>query len=187
VSEERIVSQEAGFIAAVRACANEHHVPEAALNRWLALGEADAMAILTIARELRLRTGQLLSALEMLIEIGVREGQGAARVLARNELRNAAMRGGSRPQRASAFIEKLREFRYPRLAQTRAKLEAAVAAMRLPQGLTVVLPKDLGSDELTIRMTARSASEFQKLLEALSARKEELKALIEVLGGSYEV
>ena len=174
-------------MAAVRAWAIEHHVPEVAVDRWLELGEAGAMALLAAARDLRLRTGQLLSALEMLMEIGVREGEGAAHILAREELRDAATRGGSRPQRARAFIDKLREFRYPRLAQTRTKLEAAVSAMRLPQGLAVVLPKDLSSDELTIRMTVRTTAEFEKLLEALRAREEELKALVEAIGGSYEL
>ena len=181
------MSEDTGYRATVRAWAMEHHVPEAAVGRWLELGEADALAILAVARELRLRTGQLLSALEMLAEIGVREGQGAAGILARRELLAIIGGGGSRPERASVFIDKLRELRYPRLARTRAKLEAAVAAMRLPHGLTVVLPKDLGSDELMIRMTMRRAAELEKLLAALAERREEIQALIEALGGSHEI
>ena len=137
------MSEDTGYGAAVRAWAIEHHVPETLTSRWLELGEADALAILMVAQELRLRTGQLLSALEMLAEIGVREGQGAASILAQRELCAVIAGGGSRPERGSAFIDKLRELRYPRLGQTRAKLEAAVAAMRLPHGLALVLPKDL--------------------------------------------
>jgi hypothetical protein len=181
------VTQEIGYKAEVRAWALEHHVPLAGVERWLELSETDALAILAVAQDLRLRTGQLLSALEMLAEIGVREGEGAARLLARDELRAAIRGGGSRPERASAFIEKLRELRYPRLARTRAKLEAAVTAMRLPRGLTVVLPKDLSSDELMIRVTARSAVELETLIAALGMHKEEIKAVIEALGGSDEI
>ncbi|HEV3112164.1 MAG TPA: hypothetical protein VGY99_16885 [Candidatus Binataceae bacterium] len=181
------MSEDTGYRAAVRAWAMEHHVPEAAVGRWLALGEDDALAILAVAHELRLRTGQLLSALEMLAEIGVREGEGAAAVLARRELHAVIGRGGSRPERASAFIDKLRELRYPRLARTRAKLEAAVAAMRLPHGVALLLPKDLSSDELRIRVTVRSAAELEKLLAALAECREEIKALIEGLGGSDEI
>ena len=180
------MSEDTGYGATVRAWAIEHHVPESLTSPWLELGEADALAILTVAQELRLRTGQLLSALEMLAEIGVREGEGAARILARRELRAVIEGGGSRPERASAFIDKLRELRYPRLGQTRARLEAAVAAMRLPHRLTLVLPKDLSSDELMIRMTVRSAAELEKLTAALAERREEIKALIEALGGLDE-
>ncbi|HKD66796.1 MAG TPA: hypothetical protein VKB84_08155 [Candidatus Binataceae bacterium] len=178
------MSEETGYRAHVRAWAVEHHLPEAALNRWIDLGKSDALAILSVAMDLRLRTGQLLTAFEMLAEIGVREGEGAASILARRELRAVTTGSGSRPERARALLDKLRELRYPRLARLRAELEAAVAAMRLPHGLTVVLPKDLGSDEVMIRMTAHSAAELEKLIEALARHKERIKALIETLGGS---
>ncbi len=181
------MSEETAYKDAVQEWAAAHHVPQAAVDRWLDLGEADALAILAVARDLRPRTGQLLSALEMLAEIGVRDGEGAASILSRAELRPIIRGGGSRPERASALIDKLRELRYPRLARTRAKMEAAVAAMRLPQGLAAVLPKDLSSDELIIRLTVRTAAELDKLLAALAERKVEIKALIEALGGSDEV
>ncbi len=156
-------------------------------ERWVALGETDAMAILAAARELRLRTGQLVSALEILADISVREGIGAATILERSELRTALAGRGSRPERASAFIDKLRELRYPRLARMRSRLEAAVAAMRLPRGLAIVLPKDLSSDEVMIRLTVRTAVEMDSLLAALHGRKEEFNALFEALGGSGEI
>jgi len=181
------VSEETAYRDAIRKWAAAHHVPQNALDRWLDWSETDALALLAVARDLRLRTGQVLSALEMLAEIGVREGQGAASILAHAELRPIIRGGGSRPERARALIDKLRELRYPRLSRTRTKMEAAVAAMSLPPGLTVALPKDLSSDELMIRLTVRSAGELDRLLAALAARKEKIKALIEVLGGSDEV
>lgn len=172
---------------AVQAWAAEHHVPDAALERWLTLGEAGAMALLSVVRELRLRTGQFVNALEMVADIGVRDGQDAAAILARGELRTVMKGGGSRPERASAFIEKLRQMRYPRLARTRARLEAAIAAMRLPRGLNLVLPKDLSSDEVMIRLTVRTSAELETLLEALNGRRKELRKLLEALGGSDEI
>lgn len=168
----------------VRQWAVEHHLPQAAVERWLRFEEADARALLEVARELHLRTGQLLSVLEILEEVGVREQAAAASVLGREDLRRIIRGGGSRPERASALLDKLREIRYPRLSRARAKLEEAVAAMRLPRGLTVVLPRDLGSDELMVRLTARSAGEFEKLLQALADRREQIKSIIETLGGS---
>ena len=181
------MNEDTGYRAAISAWAAEHHIPQAAAERWTALGETDALAILTAARELHLRTGQLLSALEMLADIGVREGIGAAAILARPELRAALAGRGSRPERARAFIDKLRELRYPRLSQTRSRLEAAVAAMRLPRGLAIVLPKDLSSDEVMIRLTVRNPAELDNLLAALHGRKEELNALFAALGGSDEI
>lgn len=176
-----------GYRDKVCAWAVEHHIPHAAAQRWIAMGETDALAILAAARELHLRTGQLLSALEMIADIGVREGAGAAAILARPELRTTLAGRGSRPERASAFIDKLRELRYPRLARTRAKLEALVAAMRLPQGFAVVLPKDLSSDEVMIRLTVRTPAELEKLTAALNERRDELNALLQALGGSDEI
>ena len=181
------VNEDPGYRAAIGAWAAEHHIPQAATERWAAMDETDALAILAAARELRLHTGQLLSALEMLADIGVRERIGAAAILARPELRAPLAGRGSRPERASALIEKLRELPYPRLSQTRARLEAAVGAMRLPRGLAVVLPKDLSSDEVMIRLTVRTPAELDNLLAALHKRKEELSALFEVLGGSDEI
>jgi hypothetical protein len=174
-------------IETVRAWAVQHHLPQAAVERWLQMGESDALAMLAVAQELRLRTGQLLNALDLLEEIGVREGAGAAALLARDDLRRIIRGGGSRPQRASSLIEKLREIRYPRLSRARARLEGAVAAMRLPRGLAVVLPRDLGSDELMLRLTARSAGEFETLLQVLLEKREQIKSLIENLGGSDEL
>jgi hypothetical protein len=181
------VNDESSYIEAVKAWAAEHHLPPAAVDRWLVLGHTDALAVLAVAQELRLRTGQLLNVLELLDEIGVREGERAASILVRDELRRTIRGAGSRPQRASAFIDKLREIRYPQLSHTRGELEGAVAAMRLPRGLTVVLPRDLSSDELMVRLTARTASEFQKLLRALINNQERIEALIEKLGGSDEI
>ncbi len=181
------MSEAQGYKAAVRAWAAAHHVPQPAIDRWIAMDQTDAMAILSAAQDLRLRTGQLLAALEMLTEIAVREGQGPARILAREELRPLLRGAASRPQRASALLEKLRALRYPRLAQSRAQLEAAAAALRLPAAIAVVLPRDLSSDELTIRLTVRSAAELDRTLAALAQRREQLKAMIGMLGGADEI
>src|SRR5579885_3661925 len=68
------MSAQALDIETLRAWAVQHHLPPAAVERWLQMGESDALAMLAVAQELRLRTGQLLTALDLLEEIGVREG-----------------------------------------------------------------------------------------------------------------
>ena len=174
-------------IAALREWAGAHHVPPAALDRWLGLGESGAFALWETARNLRMRTGQLLSALEMVSEIALREGESAESVLKRQELRAILRSGGSRPERASAFVEKLRELRYPRLARTHARLQTAVAALKLPPGIALVLPKDLSSDELTIRIKVRTPAELENLLDALQSRVAGLVGILEALGGADEI
>ena len=180
------MSENTGAENEIRAWALEHHIPQAAIDRWLRLNAVDALAILAAVRELRLRTGQFLNALDMLIETSVRQGEGAAAILMRRDLQAIIRGGGSRPERATAFVDKLRELRYPRLTRTREKLESAIATMRLPRGLTMVLPRDLGSDELVIRMTLHSAADFEQQLAALADRTQKIKAVIEALGGSPE-
>jgi len=98
------VNEDTDYRAAISAWAAERHLPPAAAQRWIALGETDALAILAAARELRLRTGQMLGALEMLADIGVREGLGAAAILAHSELRATLAGRGSRPERARGSL-----------------------------------------------------------------------------------
>jgi len=60
---------------AIRKWAAARHLPEAHLDRWLALAPEDRSALMELAEALRLRTGQLLTAFELLEEIA-RGGMG---------------------------------------------------------------------------------------------------------------
>ncbi len=109
---------------------------------------ASRAAMLDIARVIRLRTGQLMTALETLEEIAVREHVTVAGVLDRPEIRRIAGGPGSAPSRASALLEALRTFATLCLKKNAgADLRSEVSALKLPRGISVVLPKELGSDE----------------------------------------
>ncbi len=171
--------------AQIRELAVERRLPPSHLERWLAMDPPSRVAILDIAHILRLRTGQLVTALDMLDEIAVRERITVAAILERPEIRRIATGPGSAPSRASALIEALRTLRYPRLKEMQERFRSEIAALKLPRGISMALPKDLGSDEVTVSLRVRSAAELDNLLEALNRSRPGLSRIVEMLGGKY--
>jgi hypothetical protein len=169
--------------AAIRACAASRHLPDLNTEKWLAMATPSRMALLDIAERLKLRTGQLIAAIDLLDEIEIREGTSPAAILAREEVRRACALQGSGPWRAKAFLDALRAIRFPRLKLAVEHLSSEVAALKLPSGVRVMLPKDLSSDELVIRVTARTASEVESLIDALGAKKSGLVRIAKLIGG----
>jgi hypothetical protein len=170
--------------AEIRALAAERRVPDAHLERWLAMDAPSRGAFLILARTLRLRTGQIVSTLEMLEEAAVRERATVAAILDRKEIRRIADGPGSAPARASAFVEEVRAIRFPLLKSAQERLRAEIAALELPRGISVVLPKELGSDELTVSLRASSGDELARLLSALERSRARLSRIIDMLGGT---
>jgi len=169
--------------AEIRMLAAGRRLPASHLARWLAMDPASRAAMLDIASAVRLRTGQLMTALETLEEIAVREHLTVAVVLDHPEIRRIASGPGSAPSRATALLEALRTLRYPLLKKMQEDLRSEVSALKLPRGISVVLPKELGSDDLTVSLRVRSAAELAHLLEALDRSRAGLARIIEMLGG----
>lgn len=173
--------------AKIRAIAAERRLPVSHLARWLAMDQPSRTAMLEIAHALRFRTGQLVAALDTLEEIAVREHLSIAAILDHPEIRRISRRSGSAPSRASALLEQLRALRYPRLKKMQDELRAEVSALNLPRGISLDLPKDLGSDEVTVSLRARSGAELAHLLELLDQKRAGLTRIIEMLGGKREM
>jgi hypothetical protein len=169
--------------AEIRMLAEQRRLPAAHLERWLAIDDLSRGGLLTLARKVRFRTGQIVSALDLLEEIAVRERVTVAEVLRRDEVRRIADGPGSGPARASALIEALRRIRFPRLRAMQERLRAEVAALKLPRGISVDLPTELGSDELTVSLQVRSADELGRLVAALNQSSAGLARIVEMLGG----
>ena len=169
--------------AAIRACAASRHLPESHLEKWLAMATPSRMGLLDVAERLNLRTGQLVAAIDLLDEIEVRDGVPPAEILLRDEVQRACKLAGSGPWRAAAFIEALRKIRFPRLKLALDRLSSEVAALKLPAGVSVVLPKDLGSDELMIHVSARTGRKLENLIDALAAKKSGLVRIAKLMGG----
>ncbi len=180
----RSLMADSDTIAAIRAWAGERRLSESHLARWLRMHERDRAALLAIARALRLSTGAMMTALATLDEISVREGCAIESVLARDEIaRVVKARGTSRPARAKAFLDALRSIRYPQLAEAARRIEAGIAALDLPRGISVVLPKDLGSDELRIELQANDGAVLKRLIGALNASADKLAQIADLLSG----
>jgi len=169
--------------AAIRAWAEKRRLPQAHLQRWLELGEADRAALLELAVRLNLRTAQLATALDLLDEIALRGGHSLGAILRRAELRSIVEGPGSGPERAHATLQKLRELRFPALALTLKRLQERIAALRLPREITMLLPKDLSSDELRIQLSLRSADDLRDALRALEQRADAIAQIAAILGG----
>jgi hypothetical protein len=173
--------------AEIRDLATRRRLPGAYLARWLNLDQSSRSALLEFARALKLRTGQLVAALDLLDEISVREQTSAAEILARPPLRSLVTGGGSAPERAHAVLDELRAIRFPRLRETTERLEAAVAALRLPRGIRVLLPRELASAELTVQLAASAPGELDHLLDALLEKRDDLARILAMIGGDDEV
>jgi hypothetical protein len=169
--------------AQIRVLAAERRLPQSHLERWLAMDLPSRAAMLDLARTLRFRTGQLVAALDTLDEIAVREHVTVAAILDRPEVRRIAKGSGSAPSRASAILEALRTLRYPLLKRMQEQLRTEVSALKLPRGISIDLPKDLGSDELTVSLRVRSGAQLAHLLDALDRSRSGLTRIIEMLGG----
>jgi len=63
------------------------------------------------------------------------------------------------------------------------RLRAEVAALKLPRGISVDLPKELGSDELTVSLRVRSADDLGRLVAALNRSSAGLARIVAMLGG----
>jgi hypothetical protein len=173
--------------ARIRSWAALRRLPEAHLDRWLAMEAADRDRILNIAEDLRLRTGQFIAAFDMIDEIQVRENKSAAEVLAAREIKQILEGGGSTPGRARALLDTLRLLRFPRLRETANRISAKVINLGLPPGLRVVLPSNLSSDELRVELTAHGGAELRRLIEVLAGSSADLCRIADALDGADEL
>ena len=167
---------------AIRALAARRHLPESHLAKWHAMDPESRAALTEIVERLKLRTGQIVVAIDLLEEIAIRERTAVTAILARDEIRRATALHASGPARAAAFLDVLRAIRFPRLKLAIERLSAEIAAIRLPAGLRVVLPKNLSSDELMIQLSARTPLEMENLLDTLAAKKPALVQLATLMG-----
>jgi len=171
----------------IRDLAARRHLPESHLARWLQFDQPARAAILQAAQALKLRTGQLVVVLDLLDEICVRGKTSATALLVEPTLHRCINGSGSAPERARNFLAQLRAIRFPRLRQTVSELEAAIAGMRLPHGIAVLLPGDLASDELTIQLKASDSRQLNLFLDTLMEKRTELERILAMLGGGDEV
>ncbi|MBV8357924.1 MAG: hypothetical protein JO189_08305 [Deltaproteobacteria bacterium] len=168
----------------LRHWANAKALPPADVQKWLAMSEPGRTWLLEIAENLKMHTGQFIVILALLEEIAIREGQDIGEILACPSLRRVLNSAGSGPGRARALIDELRARRYPRLKLASERLAQAVAAIKLPPGIRIVLPRDLASDEVRVEIVAHGSAKMEQLLACLMAKSREIIRLAAMLGGA---
>jgi hypothetical protein len=173
--------------AAIRRYAVQRRLPERSVEAWLKLGAEGARMLLELSVALKLRTGQLAAVIELVAEIALREGTTAVSVLKRGEITSIAKGVGSAPERASKLLNVLRILRYPELNRALAKLQSAVEALRLPRSVTVGLPKDLSSGQLSIEIRAGSLAELDEAVRALREASARFSEIFDSLEGADEL
>jgi hypothetical protein len=167
----------------LRRWANAKALPPAYLQKWLAVGEPGRTQLLEIAESLKMHTGQFIAAFALIEEIAIREAQDVGEILACPSLSRVLNSAGSGPGRARALLDELRKLRYPRLKRAAERLAEEVAAIKLPAGIKIVLPRDLASDELRLEMVAHGSAEMERLLACLTAKSSVIVGLAAMLGG----
>jgi len=167
----------------LRHWANAKALPPADVQKWLALSELGRTRLLEIAENLKMHTGQFIAAFALLEEIAIREGQDVGEILACPPLRRVLTSAGSGPGRARALLDELRALRYPRLKHASERLAEAVAAIKLPLGIKIALPRDLASDEVRVEIVAHGSAEMEQLLACLTAKSSEIIGFAAMLGG----
>lgn len=173
--------------SAIRALSTRRHLPDSHLRRWLGMDPPSKAAFLKLAETLRLRTGQIVIALDQIAEIAARDHLTMAEVLVLPDLVKAQRRRGSAPERARAFLDALRTRRFPRLAQTLERLSRAIGELRLPRGISIILPAELGSEVVTIRLEVARATDLDHAIAVLGDRRGAIVRVLEMLGGCDEV
>ena len=168
----------------LRSWASAKSLPRAYLLKWLAFDERARTALLEIAENLKMRTGQFITALTLLEEIAAREGQEVEDVLVHPSLCRVLNSTGSGPGRARALLDELRTLRYPRLKRAGQRLANELAAIKLPSGIKVFLPPALASDEVRVEIVAHGSGEMERLLACLTAKSGELTRLAAMLSGA---
>ena len=167
----------------LRRWAEEKSLPPAHVQKWVELDEPGRTRLLELAETLKMRAGQCVAALGLLEEIAIRESQTIAEILDRPAFQRIVDSPGSGPGRVRLMINELRAIRYPQLNRAAKGLAERIAALKLPPGVKIALPRDLASDELRIQIVTHGTVETEEALRCLTAKTPDLIRLAGTLSG----
>jgi hypothetical protein len=154
----------------IRAFARGRRYSAPTLERWLALEAADGLALLELAREMRLGENQLRDLWEWTEEIAQRDRRSLAQVLALEPVA-APRRSRSlgRNDKLKLIKTALRRLRFPQLAATEERLATLVGELDLPGNIRVTFAEFLEGDEVRIEIVANSVASLEAAAERLRA------------------
>ena len=169
--------------ARVESLCRARHFQHGVRERWLALDDEDAEALLHLGESLRLGENQLRDLFDWAEEIAVRDDSRIAAVLAAEPIAVELRRGLGRNEALRAVREAMRRLRFPQLAAMEERLAERIRALGLSRDLRVVLPEHLQSDEVIIEIRARDAAAVQRAAKDLAgiAQRDELAEIFALL------
>jgi hypothetical protein len=94
---------------------------------------------------------------------------------------------GSGPGRARELLDTLHAIRFPLLKRAADRLAAEIAALGLPAGIKVVLPKELSSDEVRIQISAHGGAELERLIDSMATARAGLGRIADLIGGADSI
>jgi len=154
--------------AAVRAYGAERHYGAATLDRWVALGTADAAALLDLAQDLRLGENQLRDLWEWASDVAGRERISLAAVLALDAVAGARRQPVSRNDRLRLVKSALRRLRYPQLSTLEDRMADLVRRLDLPRTVRLILPEFLEGDTVRIQIVVTDPTSLRTAADRLA-------------------
>jgi hypothetical protein len=154
----------------IRAFARGRRYSAPTLERWLALEAADGLALLELAREMRLGENQLRDLWEWTEEIAQRDRRSLAQVLALEPVA-APRRSRSlgRNDKLKLIKAALRRLRFPQLVAAEERLAALVRQLDLPRNIRVTFPEFPEGDAVRVEIVANSVASFKAAADRLRA------------------
>ena len=122
----------------------ERGIHAQAVQRWLALGEADQNAMLRLARNLRLGGNHFNDFLDWCVEISLRDGCSIASVIEGEELAPTLSDSRmGRNDRLKHAKEALRRLRYPRLTRVEDEIRRRLRSLKLDPRIRITVAPGL--------------------------------------------
>ncbi len=147
----------------------ERGIHALAVERWLALDEADRRALLVLARGLRLGGNHFNDFLDWCVEISLRDGCSIAAVVDRKELApTLSDRRLGRNEKLKHAKEALRRLRYPRLTRVEDEIRSRLRSLKLDPRIRITVAPGLEGG-LKVELRAGAAESLARLAREVEA------------------
>ena len=170
----------------IREYAKEKAFHPQTLARWLAWDQADRDALYRLAVALKVGENHLRDLMDWLEEISLRDGLQVRRILGDGSI--GALESDPRLGRADKLKrikDRIRRWRFPRLAQTEDAIRARIQELKLQPKIRLTVPQGLEGGRLRVEFDAASQDELRRLVAKLTEAtgKETVREIFALLAG----
>ena len=170
----------------IREYAKEKAFHPQTLARWLAWNEPDRDALYRLAVALKVGENHLRDLMDWLEEISLRDGLQIGGILGDRSI--TALESDPRLGRADKLKrikDRIRRWRFPRLAQTEDSIRARIQELKLQPEIRLTVPPGLEGGRLRVEFDAASQDELQRLIAKVAdaTGKEAVREIFGLLAG----